>query len=276
MQTQLHDSIYDAFLTLFRPLAKVLIRNGIAYGTFAEWAKKVYVDVAFAEFGEPGRKQTISRVSALTGLFRRETKRLREMPRNPGEGPAERYNRAVRVIGGWVNDPAFQDANGDPALLQVEGATGSFAALVKEYSGDIPTQAMLSVLKAAGSVAETENGELELVKHAYIPGNDPNDKIHILGTDVAELVSTIDHNLTASPEDLFFQRKVSNPAVRADAVPMFRALSGEKAQALLEELDAWLSQHEVGPDTKDTGTEARYVCLGIYYYEHPSSKEERP
>lgn len=125
------DSIHEAVLTLFRPLARVLIRNGIAYGTFAEWAKKVYVDVAFEEFSEPGKRSTISRVSALTGLFRREAKRLREMPRLPGEGPAERYNRAVRVISGWINDGAFQDGNGNPAELAGEGTSQSFTALKK-------------------------------------------------------------------------------------------------------------------------------------------------
>lgn len=134
---------------------------------------------------------------------------------------------------------------------------------------------MLSVLKAAGSVIETDQGVIKLVKHAYIPGNDRIDKIHILGTDVGELVSTIDHNLTATSEDLFFQRKVSNPAIGPEAIPEFRKLSAEKAQALLEELDAWLSTHEIDSSVTDTGEEGSYVSLGIYYSEHNCSKEEK-
>lgn len=270
MKDTLQYSLRGAVVTLFRPLCKVLIRNGIAWGTFAEWVKKVYVDVAYEEFGEPGKKQTISRVSALTGLFRREAKRLRELANDGTDRPADRYNRAVRVISGWVNDPHFQDTSGNPAALPPDDGQASFSALVKKYSGDIPTQAMLSVLKTAGSVTETPAGDIQLIKHAYIPGNDPVDKIHILGTDVAELIATIDHNLTAQPGDLFFQRKVSNGAIDRAALAEFHDLAAEKAQALLEELDLWLARHEV--DNPKAG-EGAYVSLGIFYSEHRGSEE---
>ena len=56
----------NAILTLLKPLVRILLRNGVAYGSFAELAKKTYVDVAFEELAPPGKKQTISRVSALT------------------------------------------------------------------------------------------------------------------------------------------------------------------------------------------------------------------
>lgn len=273
MNNTLHSSLGQAVSVLFRPLAKVLIRNGIAWGTFAEWAKKVYVDVAFEEFAEPGKKQTISKVSALTGLFRRETKRLRELPKDPDGAATERYNRAVRVISGWLNDSEYHDKQGMPASLCVEGREPSFSSLVRKYSGDIPTQAMLSVLRTAGVVEEDSDGLIKLIQSAYIPGSDPIEKLSILGTDVAELIATIDHNLTAKPEELFFQRKVSNPVVLTHAVPQFREISSKKAQALLEELDKWLSKHEA-PDG-DSNTQTRYVSLGIYYSEHPQSKEDQ-
>ena len=272
MDNPLHSAIFGAVRALLRPLASILIRNGIAYGTFAELAKKVYVDVAFEEFAEPGKKQTISRVSALTGLFRKEAKRLHELTSATGAGAGERYNRAIRVISGWVNDAQYQTTSGEPADLALEGGSQSFAKLVRDYSGDIPTQAMLKVLKAAGSVVETDTGQLRLVSRAFIPSSDPIDKLHILGTDVAELVATIDHNLTAEPGMLFFQRKVSNSTVRVDAVPEFRRLSAEKAQALLEELDAWLSRHEVSRTTDDKSN-GQYVSLGIYYSEHQGSSQ---
>ncbi len=268
-----HQTLARAVATLFRPLARILIRNGVAWATFAEWTRKVYVDVAFEDFPPDGRKQTISRVAALTGLFRREVKRLRELP-PPGDGAsAERYNRATRVISGWLNDPRFHDAEGRPAVLPPDGEGASFAALVRAYSGDIPVQAMRRVLVEAGSVAETPAG-LRLVRHAYVPADDPREMIRILGTDAGELIGTIDHNLTAPPDGRLFQRKVSNAALSTEALPAFRRLSAERAQALLEELDAWLVRHEVPADAEpDAG---RYVALGIYYTERPTPKEEEP
>ena len=268
METETQSALSYAVLTLLRPLVRILLRNGIAFNTFAEMAKKVYVDVAFDDFTEPGKKQTISRVSVLTGLTRKEAKRLRELARDDLRDAAQRYHRAVRVIGGWLNDPRFQEADGSPRPLPLDDGEISFATLVKAYSGDIPTQAMFAVLNLAGCIEQNHDGQIMLVKHAYIPGNDPVDKLRILGTDTAELIATIDHNLTAPNDKLHYQRKVSNARVSADALTQFQQLSASKAQQLLEELDAWLSAHEA-PDNR-TG---RYVSLGIYYYQPPSDEE---
>ncbi|HFD79496.1 MAG TPA: hypothetical protein ENK05_03735 [Gammaproteobacteria bacterium] len=268
MSDSIQQTLSRSVLAILRPLVRILLRNGIAYGSFAELAKKVYVDVAFDEFAPDGRKQTISRVSALTGLTRKEAKRLHELEHPLQSGSEQRYNRAVRVISGWLNDDEFQAGDGRTAELPVEGERGSFAALVRKYSGDVPTQSMLAVLQSAG-VIERDEERVRLVKHAYVPGNDPVDKLAILGTDTCELISTIDHNIVSDPQRLRFQRKVSDQRLRKDALPAFEALSAEKAQALLEELDAWLAEHQVAD-----GEDGHYVSLGIYYYE--SSREKKP
>lgn len=275
MDNALNSTLNAAVMTLLRPLVRILLRNGVAWGAFAELAKKTYADIAWQEFAEPGRKPSVSRVSALTGLTRKEAKRLLELD-DPADGEGmQRYHRAVRVISGWLNDSAFRAPDGQPLPLPLEGEATSFAALVKRYSGDIPPRAMLAVLEAAESV-RVEDGRVHLVRHAYVPSRDPVDKIRILGTDTAELIGTIDHNLTSPPDDLWFQRKVSNNRVRAGALREFRALSAERAQALLEELDAWLARHE-SPENAEAGAPEDapcYVSLGIYYHEQPDSQAQ--
>ena len=110
---KLRETLSVAVRRLLRPLVRILLRNGIPFGTFSELAKQVYVDVAYDDFAERGRKQTASRVSALTGLTRKEVKRLRELPGEEALAAADqRYNRAIRVISGWTNDETFQDEDG--------------------------------------------------------------------------------------------------------------------------------------------------------------------
>ena len=70
-----------AVLRLLRPLARILLRNGVSFSTFSDLAKWTYVDVAAREFGIEGRKQSTSRVSVITGLSRREVMRVRNLPR---------------------------------------------------------------------------------------------------------------------------------------------------------------------------------------------------
>lgn len=270
MAENLQQILSRAILTLLRPLVRILIRNGIAYGSFAELAKKTYVDVAFDDFAPESKKQTISRVSALTGLTRKETRRLHELDDTDADSNEQRYNRAVRVISGWVNDSRFQDSDGEPALLLIEDGDNTFAELVKEYSGDMTTQSMLAVLTSAGSVEKQDN-QVRLVQKAYLPGNDPTEKLTILGNDSAELIATIDHNLTAAEDQLRFQRKVSSYRVRPDAVDSFKTMAAGKSQLLLEEFDSWLAKHEVN-DESDSGS---YVSVGLFYYE-PDPEREKP
>ncbi len=272
MSESIHIALRDAIIRLFRPLARILIRNGVPYGTFAEWTKKVYVDVAYRDFATPGKKQTISMVSALTGIFRRDAKRLHEMKITADDRANDRYNRAIRVISGWKNDPQFLDNNGVPLPLPRDGEV-SFSELIKRYSGDITVKAMLGVLTDSDTVEINSEGLICLVKPAYIPGNDPVDKIGILGTDVSELASTIDHNLTARSGQLVFQRKVSTAAITPETAEEFERIASQKAQALLEELDLWLSQRELTPEQLKQ-TERRYVGLGIYYTDYDPEREE--
>jgi hypothetical protein len=269
MTKSLDKVLAGAIRQMMRPLIRILLRNGYAYGSLAEQLRQVYVEVALEEFPPEGKKQTVSRVSALTGLNRKEVKRLLEGGDPERKSGQDRYNRAVRVISGWINDERFQNDRGRPAELPVEGGRRSFSQLVKDHSGDIPTVAMLDMLLDAGSVRRRDD-TVRLIRHAYIPGGDSAEKIRILGNDAGELIATIDHNLTAGEDELLFQRKVAWDNIAPEAVPKLRKLSFRKAQSLLEQLNREYAKNEqeVGAETN-----GKYISLGIYFHEHDPSDE---
>lgn len=263
----MNQALSSAVLKLLRPLVRILLRHGMAYGSFAELARKAYVEEGFAHVQGAGKRASISGVSALTGLTRKETKRLRELDVVDDESSSQRYNRAIRVVSGWISDPRFQTGAGAPAVLALEGEGGSFSALVKEYSGDIPPAAMLSVLESSGTVIADDIG-VTLHARAYLPSATPTEKLDIMGTDVAELIDSIGHNLSAPSGQRYFQRKVSNVLVHPEAVPVFRELAAQKSQRLLEDYHSWLLEHEVDPE-QEPGVDPHYVAVGVYYSEYP-------
>ena len=263
MDIPLHKALNEAVIKLIRPLVRVLLNHGMSHGTFSELSRRVFVEEGFAHESRAGRRPTVSKISALTGLSRKEVKRLKELDPDELDAPGKRRNRAIRVISGWVNDPVFQSA-GEPRVLPLEGEGPSFADLVKKYSGDVPTVAMLSLLLDAGNIAQDDE-QITLVKQAYIPMSTPVDLLNILGTDTAELIETIGHNIESEPAERRFQRKVSTALVHKDSLAKFREMSDERSQKLLEEYDAWLSRHEVNELDRD---QAAYVAVGIYYVEH--------
>lgn len=261
-----HTALHAAIAMLLRPLFRLLLRHHMSFGAFEELAKRVYVDVALNDFGIPGKKPSISRASILSGLTRKEVQRLVAAPLEGDLDGGERYNRAARVLTGWVRDTDFLDEAGNPKPLALDGEP-SFASLVRRHSGDMPARAVLDELERVGAVRRRDDGQVELHARAYVPQRSAADKLAILGRDVADLVDTIDHNLEHGDDDPRFQRKVMYHSIPASAVPAFRDRSAASAQALLESFDQWLAAHDTDnpPDRPDL-PRAR-VGVGIYYFE---------
>ena len=274
MAAGINKIISAAVVRLLRPLVRLLLRNQVPYGAFADLAKWVYVDVAAKEFNVANRKQTTSRVSVITGLTRKDVARLQKIAK-PDDGViGQEYNRAVRVINGWLYDPRFVTTDGQPAQLPIEGEN-SFFELVKKYSGDSTPGAILDELLRTGAVEKTPDGKVTLHKRAYVPNESEEEIIHILGTDVALLLQTIDHNLNKGKQKPFYQRKVAYNNLPKECLEEFRALSAKHSQALLEELNRYLSQHDRDSNPDAAGTGRKHAGVGIYYFEEDYQEEKQ-
>lgn len=260
------EILTQATARLLRPLVRILLRYGIAYDAFCELIKNLYVDIAESEFLIPGKKQTISRISTLTGLSRKEVSKAMEHPELNLSSLTQQYNRAARVITGWVHDEDYLTENGSPAELTLEGDAISFESLVKRYSGDIPPRAIADELMRVGAIRQV-NGKVKLSQRAYLPQQDIDEKLRILGTDVSDLIATIDHNIHMNEGEPYFQRKVAYNAVLRDKLPQLRAILADGAQSCLEELDQHILKcdSDANPKLKERG-DCR-IGVGIYYFE---------
>jgi hypothetical protein len=271
---EFRKTLNTSILKLLRPLVRLLLRNGVTYGDFADLSKWVFMDVASKEFGVPGRKQTVSRVSVITGLTRKEVSRLQKIETPDDSAIAHQYNRAARVISGWLRDKRFQDKSGDPAPLDFDKGKNSFTDLVREHSGDIPPRAILDELMRVGTVAKDEDGKISLITDGYVPRTGEIGKLHILGTDVQFLLSTIDYNLQQGALMPRFQRKVSYNNLPTEALSEFRRLSAEKSQGLLVELDKMLSQQDRDTNPQVKGSGRKEAGIGVYYFERDVNEKD--
>jgi len=267
--------LYAAVLKLLRPLARILLRNGISYGTFADMAKWTFVDVASREFAIKDRKQSTSRVSVITGLSRREVMRVRKLPRPDITESIEKHNRAARVIAAWRRETEFLDAGGNPVPLPMEGRGATFSELVKRFSGNVPPRAVLDELIHVGAVELLTDGRVNLLTRAYIPKGYDSHKINILGTDVKHLLSTINHNLHPGLTTPLFQRKVSYDNLPDEVLEKFNKQFSAKAQHLLESADKWLAQYDRDVTPSVEGTGRNQAGFGIFFFQKPFSEEEK-
>ena len=111
-------------------------------------------------------------------------------------------------------------------------------------------------------------------KPATVPQMDENEKLAILGTDVADLIAAIDHNITQPEQEPFYQRKVAYDNLPAEYLPKLRAFVRRDAQKLLERFDGEMSKHDrdVSPDSLSPGD--KRAMVGIYYFEDDADGEE--
>ncbi|MEE8364244.1 MAG: DUF6502 family protein [Gammaproteobacteria bacterium] len=266
MQT-IRQTLNNTLSKILSALIHTLLRNGMSYGEFDQIARKSFVDIAYRDFTPSQKKQTVSNVAILTGLNRKEVKKLHELDADQSSSNSKQYNRSIRVIGGWINDPAFLRTDGEPKDLAYEG-DDSFTTLVRKYSGDMPVAAMQKALTESNNISITDDRKVRLLSHAYLPSDDPVEKLSILGTDTQQLIETINHNIAAKPEDLHFQRKASSHKVPVSSIPAIKQYTQRKGQAFLEEVDLYLSQHE--PE----GEETVELSVSVFYHESTPGKQE--
>jgi hypothetical protein len=279
MNQRLHNALMLTARKILRPLVRILLRSEVSCAVFVEQVKRVYVEVGRSEFCVPGRKSSISRTAVITGLTRKEVSRLWKAPIHAGEPAADKYNRAARVISGWVRDDRFSDGRRGPVALpfqsRASSGAASFSELVAQHSGDMPPRAVLDELIRVGAVEETDNGNYRLVTRAYVPAKGEEEKLGILGVDVAELLTTIDHNLTCAPEEAFMQRKVLYDNLPIECLVPLRKAAAEASQALLENFDRQMSALDRDATPAVAGTGRATASIGIYFYQDVSDEGPR-
>lgn len=256
------------------PLVRILIRNGVSYGEFAEVLKNIFVEIAERDFGIPGRRPSQSRVAILTGLTRKEVAKQKSILEGGTLVESSNLNRVTRVLEGWHTDSDYTGPYGLPMELSFESdssrsRTGiSFVALVRKYSGDMAPRAMLDELLRVGAVELTSAGNFRVLMRSYIPASLHPDALERLGTVVNNFVTTYEYNMTHREQGgTRFERVVyADKGLRADLMPAFDKLIRTKGLQLLIELDNWLSAQEISATAKLQDPPRVNTGVGIYHF----------
>lgn len=268
-----HNILFSAIKKLLKPLVRILLQNGILYGALLDMIKPIYIEVASENIAKAGKKQTKSRISTITGIPRKEVQRLMDLGDVDDVWAFERYNRAARVVSGWIRDARFSDKQHQPLILSYDGKTPSFVELVAAFSGDIPARTILDELLEAEVVRKLQNGNLQLIKRAYIPTSVESEKLGILGRDVAGLLNTIGHNIYQKENPPHFQRKVFYDNLPEEFIPELKEFIETHAQALMEKMDQKMSANDRDTNPAIEGTGRRAAGLGVYYFEEDIDQE---
>ncbi len=266
-------SFYQALARIFRPIARMALKRGIAFGEVADVLKWAYVDVAQREFPIPGRKVSISRVCIQTGLIRRDVQRFQEFPIEEEKTIVKNMNRASRVTNGWRSDPLFLNNNGEPLELDIEGGDKSFTRLVKTYSGDMPIRALLDELKRTNSVLELENGMIRLIQKGYVPEGNEDELLTILSEDAEALLNTGDFNLERTFGESRFHKGAVYERMPLSSLKLFKQWLRKRANGWIEDANEFCLQYDEDLKANVSGEDTRRAGVVIYYFEDEAKEE---
>jgi len=266
----MHESLQQAVTKVLAPLVRLLMRHGVSHAEFVNWAKQAYVNEAGEHFGIDGKPPTLSRIAIVTGINRKEVKRIRELPSDVNTG-LSKHNRAVRVVTGWLQDQQFQTPQGKPRTLTYGDNNDSFNQLVRRHGGDVPARALLDELERVGTVKH-EEGKVTLLHQGYVPQQSESALLDIFATSATDLLTTLDYNLDGKQQRRL-QMSVAYDNVTTEGREEFRQLSASEGLKLLRSLDAALSPHDQGRDTDNPAAGHHRVGLGIYWIEDIESPD---
>jgi hypothetical protein len=275
MQNDIQRQILGAMLLVLRPIARALLKAGIGYREFAEISKTAFVDVAGKDYGLRGRPTNISRVAVMTGLTRKEVRRIRDKTEEGDEIGFAKLTPMSQVMHRWYTEDEFTSENGVPLILDFDAEGPSFSGLVKKFGGDIPPGAMRTELKRVGVIEELESGQLKALSRSVI-GLDDHEKLvrglaHVLYPAALSMV----HNISVNGNnDSWVHLSAFTQSVRQNDLGRIRRVSTDRASSFVESVDDFLAAYEAmhASQIEDEGSKA--VGIGVFYFEEDKTESD--
>ncbi len=163
--------VLHAVLRLFKPLARLLLQNGVGYPAFAAALKRVFLEAARDELAARAMPATDSAITLLCGVHRRDVRTLLRAPDAASAEDAARkpFSLAAEVATRWLSDRSHRSSRGQPRTLARGAGDDTFDALVASVSSDIRPRAVLDELKRLGVAEETADGQVRLLAQSFAP-----------------------------------------------------------------------------------------------------------
>lgn len=262
------------------------MRSGLTFPVLAESLRALFVEVAVTDLLPDAKSRTDSRISLMTGIHRKDIRRLRASnPDNdfapiwargpksgdePGYGDApDVVTLASRIVARWVGSPAFCDGAGRPlALPRAKQAPDgpSFEALVEAITTDIRPRAVLDDLVMHAVVYMDASDRVQLNADAFIPRPGGEEQLFYFARNLHDHVAAAVMNISAAEAPRFLDRSVHYDRLSPDQARELEDFArGAAMRALLDVNRKALELTDSVPDA--CPAEARRVNFGVYVFD---------
>jgi Family of unknown function (DUF6502) len=221
------DLLLQAVGNVLMPLAQLCVGKGISIQLIEERLRQAFVLAARQAHADQPSARLTSRISATTGLTRREVTRLERQPvreREPHRSPA------TELFMRWLADPA------GPQFLPRHGAAPSFEALAHSVTRDVHPRTLLEELcrlRLARFDAGTDT--VHLLQEAFVPRGDWARMVGYLGDNVGDHLRAATANVLGNGDEEL-EQAIFADELSAKSLAQARTLMMQQWRNMLNEM----------------------------------------
>ena len=275
-QTVHLHQLATALRRLLKPLVRLAIHYGLTFPALAETLKGIYVEVADEQFKLDGKRQTDSRVSMLTGVHRKDVKRLREIGADKDQMTLPKsVSLGAQIVGVWSSQADYLDAAGEPRALprlSSNESQPSFDSLVRSVSRDIRSRVVLDEWLRLGVATVDEEDHVRLNRAAFVPASGFDEKAFYLAQNLHDHAAAAAANLVGEGAP-FLERCVHYDGVSSGAIAALAKAAENWGMRALRAVNASVLESDSVQQPQQT---AWRINFGVYFYTEPAAKTEQP
>lgn len=256
---------------VLRPLIKLLLRQGISYPFFTDLTKSLYVEVA-AELTRGNA--TDSRISLLSGVNRKEVKRIRadelvkdQFSDDDATRKLQQASVGAQLMSIWLSRADLLDDSAHPLPLVRTSSheqTPSFDGLVRSVTKDVHPRSILDDWISRGLAVLNEQDQVCLTQQAYVPSRDADEKLFFAQKNLGAHFEVVSHNLDPATLRPMFERSVYYHNLPPEAVAELSLWAHQQSMQMLIELNK--RAQSLAIKDSDAEVETKTLHLGVYVY----------
>jgi hypothetical protein len=265
------ERVLEAAARVLAPLIRLFIAKGVTYQMADELMKRVYVQVAQTKFVED-EEATGTRLSLLTGLNRKEIRRLTSDERGDRRAPMSSYASAVNAM--WRTQRKWRDKDGQPKVLprRSDSSAPSFDDLVKSVTTDHRPSAVFEELMRLDYISIDESDQVRLKQGAFSATPDTADKLLRMAENLEDHLSAAVTNVIES-EPRFLEQFVYSDELSSASAEELHQLARQEWR----KLDEIFIDKAISLETRDALAKQQRknrIRIGVYFFSEETPNVE--
>ncbi len=265
-------ALVKAVVMLCKPLIRLLIEKGMTFPQFRELMKELYVEVADKHFSLDGEKPSDSRIFVLTGVHRKDVKRIRQQAEQENSPIISSASLSGEIVARWASMPEYLDDKGKSRPLLKSGNKNEvgFTQLVSSVNKDVRPKVILEEWLRL-NIVRLKDDYVVLNKSAFVTNKEFTEMAYYLGHNVHDHMASCVSNILAE-NDPMLERSVYYASLTENSVNKLNTIASKKGNELLQHLNKQAIKLYDADKQKEDATYR--IRLGVYWYQTQLDKDK--